>query len=155
MTVFDCYGPVQLMNFLLNSPSSPELCQKILSSPQEFHTPSVGIYFLLFGLTFFLELLVLCLFYRDKNFLKILQWTLLVNLSTHPLVVFLFPWLAEGMGLSVGVVLFFSEIYAILFEAAVLRHFKGGQWKPWLATFTSNLISWGLGLQILKFFGGF
>lgn len=71
---------------------------------------------------------------------------LVVNLTTHPLVYYVFPYTAWLAGATLLTLVALSEAFAFTVEAALLR----GVWRyPWrlaiLASTAANLTSWQLG----------
>lgn len=98
--------------------------------------------------TFILELPVYFLFFKCfKKIPKILEMNFILNLSTHPVVFFVIPYILmklEGNYLNYLVV---AEIFAPLTEALILTYvYKINVRFAFTAAILANLFSWSVGV---------
>src|SRR5690349_20873644 len=95
MNSIDCYGPVALSQYFLGSTA----CESVLSSPSQTSIPPFFIYLGLFALTCCLEYPIYKFFLRGH---PLVLRVLLINLATHPAVVFVFPLVASYLSATVA-----------------------------------------------------
>lgn len=97
-------------------------------------------YLLLFALTYFLE----WPFYRSP------VKTLVLNLATHPAVIFLFPYLF--LGHETRFMVLWAELFAIGLEFAILwRYYRYLLFRSLKLAVAANLFSWWLGTYAVRF----
>lgn len=79
-----------------------------------------------------------------------LKLVLSVNLATHPIVFYLFPWVLMHWHLNYGAYVLSAEIFAPLVEGLMIwKIFKVPASAAFAAAFAANIISWWLGILIL------
>jgi hypothetical protein len=150
ITIADCYGPYELIRYFLNPISSAPLCQSVLGTRVEYGVPQWWVYLLIFFLTVGLELLVYLISLKGLSLKTKLKWCFLANISTHPAVVFGFPFLGMSLGWNTSVSLLVSEMFAIIVETFILRRVSGSYATAFFLSFFANMFSWSAGLQLLK-----
>ncbi len=124
-------------------------CDWIWSLPTSAELPSLGRYLLLFAATNILEAPLYFLFFR--------KWTptLVLNLASHPFLIFLLQPLLARAKISTGTGLLFMESMAIMIEVLVLIYFyKKGRLQAWSASILANLWSWNVGIYLMVLYYG-
>ncbi len=81
--------------------------------------------------------------------LKIIEQILVLNIATHPIVFFVFPYVLEKAGANIFTYIWIAEYFAFAVEAIILKFRYRYSWK--LAIQTSglaNLFSWTAGVWL-------
>lgn len=82
-----------------------------------------------------------------KNFKQLLAINLILNIATHPMVFFGFPYLLAFFDADYRTYLVVAEIFAPLTEALVLILVYKISWaRAFTVATIANLISWGIGV---------
>lgn len=137
-----CFSPLSLALSYLHPDSVSMICASFLSVPTSPSGIALPYYLFLFALTFLLELP----FYRS------VRTTLILNLATHPAVIWLFPYLFEGQERRTMVL--WAELFAILLEFVLLFKLFRYPWKRALGlTLVANLFSWWAGQYLVRWLG--
>jgi len=146
----NCYGPWRIFQYWFFPADLPMDCLVPLNSDVGAMDLGVGRYLLLFGLTFLIELPIYRLALKGLPTKKILLVTLLLNLATHPIVTFLFPWGAQDR-FTMGGYVASAEVFAPAVEAALLVFlYRVSPTRAVPGAVLANLSSWGLGLWLLS-----
>lgn len=126
-------------------------CRILLEPPMSVNFPAWRTYLGLFGITCILEGPIYWAFFRSLLSTKrILQAILLLNLATHPLVTWGYPWIFMSRKFLVRDYLLAAEFSAIAIEALLLMTiFKTGKGRALLSSFAANLFSWWTALYLL------
>ncbi len=89
---------------------------------------------------------------RQLGMAKTLGVIVIVNLATHPVVTWTFPWIFSHSALLTRDYLLVSEAFAVLIEALLLIRIYGFQYSKALSvSFFANIFSWWAGLYIASF----
>jgi hypothetical protein len=137
-----CYYPWNLFSYE---------CELVLGH-QLFQNQSSFLFYLgIFLMTCFLESIFYFLVgkWRKLTIPKIIEQILILNLATHPVVFFVFPYFVEGAGSDVFTYIWTAELFAFVIEALILKYRYRYSWA--LAILTSglaNLFSWTVGIWL-------
>ena len=148
----DCYGPSRLVQYWLFREKLPLECWSTLNMEMSLPDLTLGSYLLLFSLTLLLEFgIYWAILRRQRKLADIAVSSVCLNIATHPAVTFLFPVLAVRQQATTAVYITQAEIFAPLVEALLLYFvFSLPARTSLLASLTANLVSWGVGLAILR-----
>lgn len=114
------------------------LCSTVLDQPMALTDISFKFYLLLFAVTNLLEFP----FYKFN-----LKRTLILNLATHPFVIWGLPYVAKSLDWTILEYLFVAEALAFIVEAFILRlTFKYSWVSAFAVAVTANLFSWSVGV---------
>ena len=73
----------------------------------------------------------------------------LMNIATHPIVSWFFPWLMNTLQRPTSNYILLSELFAPLAEAILLRYVFKLSWRlSLLASIFANIFSWWAGLYV-------
>jgi hypothetical protein len=145
----ECLSPYWIFKSYLSHRSIPLMCQIILESPTSEYTISMQKYSILFLTTCLIEAPIYWINLKKilKSHIKGIQLILVLNLSTHPIVIWLIPILAINLNWTTLSTIIISEFFAPLIEMLILILWYKINWKKaFITAFLANLISWWLGL---------
>ncbi len=111
-------------------------------------------YPLLFGSTCFLEapIYLLGMKIQKMGWAQCFLAIFVLNLASHPLVIFGFPELASRMGWSYGTNTLVAEAFALLIESLLLQFVWKISWPlAWGMGISANIFSWWAGIELMKF----
>jgi hypothetical protein len=147
----ECYGPLSLLKATFAPGSLDAACIAALRSKSVPTHSSFAGYLFYFALTCALEAPFYSALGRAKG-LKPRTWLgqiLVLNLATHPLVFWGFPWFFSLKNQSMFRTVLAAELLAPLVEAALLRFAFKSSWTISIAVaFLANLFSWSIALSI-------
>ncbi len=147
MDEISCLTPFGLALFLAGRAS--EGCSGVLSVLVTSTEATPVMYLQYFLSTFALELPVYSLFLQSKGIKKVLAYTFVLNLLTHPIIFFAFPFLLEKMSATYGIYLLCAEVFAPLVEGIVLSRLAQISLRKSLAiAVVANLFSWWAGVYL-------
>lgn len=107
-------------------------------------------YVALFFSTVLLEMPAYFVFWQQSSLRQCFIRSLAVNLSTHPLVCILFPWVAAYWQVRYWQYVLFSEGFAVIVEALVfVKIFKIRPQRAIVFSLFANLFSWLVGGWLL------
>lgn len=89
-------------------------------------------------------------FLRFNQLRKIIVTSILINLATHPIVFFVFPYMSGKGDWTFTTYLLVAEVFAPIVEAVILKFlFKLPVQKAAMAAILANLFSWTVGVLLL------
>lgn len=144
-----CHTPIGLWQYFVDQSYGP--CDFFLERAQQQQSAPLTLYLAVFALTILLELPFYYAMLRDRPILKRLQWIFLINLATHPLVGYGFPYLFKQLNSTVGACLLASEIFAPVVEALLL--FAGAKMplvRAFAISLAANIFSWWVGVYLVS-----
>jgi hypothetical protein len=150
----ECYTPVALAQYFLIQPGIAwQGCSEILSSRfEELPRLELLSYLKVLATTCALELPIylLILVNRSALMLKVVLAAILVNIASHPLVYFGFPWLSIQLGLSYAPMLASAEVFAPALEIVLLLFcFQFSKTRASVGAVAANLFSWWVGVYFV------
>jgi len=147
-----CFSPWALVQWELSSHYLKDSCTLALDLPAISQMISLPVYLKLFATTCLLE----APYYyfgaptsitRNKRLVQII----LLNLATHPIVTWLFPWVLAKWGSTYGTSIVIEENFAWITEGLILIGFYRYSWRRGFSlSFFANMTSWWLGLFIFS-----
>lgn len=126
-------------------------CGLVLGTEVGQNQTSFLFYVGLFLLTCFLESIFYFISakkYKLTN-AKIVEQILVLNLATHPIVFFVFPYVLEKAGSDIFTYIWTAELFAFAIEAILLKFRYRYSWKmSFLTSGLANLASWSAGIWL-------
>lgn len=114
------------------------LCSTVLDQPVGLTEITFKFYLLLFVITNLLELP----FYQLS-----LKRTLILNLATHPFVIWVLPYLGKNLNWTILHYIFVAESTAFIIEALILKMIFKYNWSSaFIVAAAANLFSWSVGV---------
>ena len=144
----NCQLPPAIVGFFLAPSLLSKECALFLNdkSLNGIYGITIKNYLILFLLTCLFEAPFYFWVLRHLHFAKRLFALFLLNIATHPLVVLGFPQFFALSGFSRSYSLTVSELFAPLFEFAILVFVFNISWKKgFLISSLANVFSWGFG----------
>ena len=126
-------------------------CGLVLGTSISSNQVTFFAYLQFFLLTCFLESIFYFFFGKLQKLtsLKILKQIFILNLATHPIVFFIFPYFLEKAGSDIFTYIWSAEFFAFIIEALILKWYYHYPWKRavW-ASGLANLFSWSVGVWL-------
>lgn len=154
-----CYSPLGVARYWVWPSSLPSMCQESLNTVSSFVAPKVGHYVFVLLLTSLLEVPFYYATFtwggrrklteakQTRSSTAWLSSALLCNLSSHPVVYFVFPIFAAYLRIKYIHMLVAAEISAPLLEALLLiAVWKVPVRRAVLGMWVANLSSWWIGV---------
>ncbi len=135
--------------YLWNLPSYE--CGLVLGTNISFNKASFAVYLQFFLLTCLFESIFYFYFGKLQKLVlpQILKQIFVLNLATHPIVFFAFPYFLEKMGSDVFTYIWTAELFAFTIEALILKFHYHYCWRKALgASGLANLFSWTVGIWL-------
>ena len=87
--------------------------------------------------------------FQKLTLIQILKQVLVLNLATHPIVFFVFPYFLEKTGSDIFTYIWTAEFFAFAIEAMILKLYYRYSWRSavW-ASGLANLFSWSVGIWL-------
>ena len=148
MSPASCLSPVSILLAIIKRDALDTGCYFVLFSPTEMSNPRIGQYLFYFGMTLLLETPIYWFASRQTYFARIAQ-ILILNLATHPLVIYGFPFFMSLLDRPHWETVFLSEMFAWILEALLLTRFFGySTGRAVKISMSANLVSWWVGLYV-------
>lgn len=137
-----CYYPWNLLSYE---------CGLVLETSILRSQSSLLFYLGIFLMTCALESIFYFIFGKIQKLTtpNILQQILILNLATHPIVFFFFPYILEKAGSDIFTYIWTAELFAFVVESLILKVRYRYSWM--IAILTSglaNLFSWSIGIWL-------
>lgn len=145
MSDFNCAYPISVFSYW-----TQHSCAQIFETTA-FTFPRLSEYFFLFFMTYLFETPVYWLLLRKQfSFKKILRISLILNLATHPAVIYGIPRIVTFFGGHEGHCTLIAEAFAPLVEATLLTLiWQVRPMRAVLSSVSANLFSWLFGGWVL------
>lgn len=151
MDDLNCYSPLAILTALFSPKSLSLVCAVGLSQATYFSAMRLPRYLVYFAVTCLLEAPFYIGGARQLSPARTLKQILWLNLSTHPLVTFAFPFLFSLAHRQEIQTILTSELFAWTVEAMILRWAYGySQARALVLSLTANLFSWGMGPYLIR-----
>lgn len=149
--MLDCYTPFTILLAWVHSDSVRTQCLAALENESVRYDGTFSKYLSIFALTCLIEFPFYWMAGKraGRKIKDILAQTIILNLATHPLVLWVFPLWGEIYGLNMLQTTTFSELFALIVEALLMFYLFRFSWRiAFTTSLLANLASWWLGAYI-------
>ncbi len=145
----DCLLPSDLLRFALEGPEPTSVCSLYLRLPSSplFSQFTVLDYLIFIAQAMVIEIPIYYFIVSRWKLLRAVRMSVLLNVSTHPFVFFVWPFLGAALNWSIGSSLLISLCFSWSVRYLLLRGaFREGPFVSWWGGFAASLVSWWMGV---------